>query len=159
MSINGFDKYRDLLLGTAKTYFYPPDLLAAQCAAESGWNPHAISSVGAKGLMQFVPATWGEWGHGKDPFDPAASLDAGCRYMVWLMEKFESWESPTEAAIAAYNWGIGNLRRARNHAIDDDKPSPTSWAAFNPYLPRETRGYVKRIMASRASYVDLLGGY
>jgi soluble lytic murein transglycosylase-like protein len=154
-----FSLYRDTVLDVTKTYDYPPDLLAAQCAAESDWNPLAVSPVGARGLMQFMPATWAEWGLGKDPFDPRASLDAGCRYMVWLMEKFFAWDNQTEAALAAYNFGIGNLRHARNRASDEKSPTPTAWMTLQRYVPAETRDYVKKIMSSRTIYIDLLGGY
>ena len=65
-----------LIKTVADRYGYDAALLAAQAQQESAGNPSAKSPAGALGLMQFMPATWGDYGRGADPFDPEASLDA-----------------------------------------------------------------------------------
>ena len=62
-------------------------LLAAQIAQESGWNPRAVSPVGAQGLSQFMPATWAAYGIDADgdgtadPFTPADAIASQAKYM------------------------------------------------------------------------------
>ena len=153
----GFEGYRQLVLDVAARYAYPAALLAAQCGAESGWHAKAKSPAGAVGLMQFMPATWREWADREDATDPEASLDAGVRYMRWLGAQVQTWESPLEAALAAYNWGLGHLRQARAAAILDCSGHSTEWAALAPHVPAETRDYVTRILGSRARYATLFG--
>ena len=163
-----FSTYRQLVLDVAARHAYPADLLAAQCGAESGWHAKAKSRVGALGLMQFMPATWAEWGDRQDATDPEASLDAGARYMLWLGGQVRTWESPVEAALAAYNWGLGNLRKARAAAIvagagllhlppaEVPRVHSTAWLALEQHVPKETRDYVSRILGSRARYAAVL---
>lgn len=135
--MNARDRYDSLLLYYATEHRLPFSLVKAQMLAESNANPEAISSVGAKGLMQFMPATWDEiMGHGADPYNPELSIEGGCRYLRRLTDFFSG---NTTAALAAYNWGMGNVR---NHIqlhgrIVEEK------------LPKETREYVKRISAKR----------
>lgn len=112
-------------------------LLKAQAMAESNLDPKAVSPAGAQGIAQFMPATWQEWGEKAggfigDPFDPADAIPAQARYLAWLLAKLDG---DVPSALAAYNWGIGNVRRlvtARGH-LDETA------------LPRETRDYIARI--------------
>src|SRR5690242_15687753 len=87
--------------------------LKAQIKAESNFNPRAVSSCGAKGLAQFMDATW-TWAQekgwvpkGADVFDPEMNIKAQAAYMKWILERVTNWD----AAFAAYNWGIGNVRK------------------------------------------------
>ena len=84
-----------------------PALLAALIAQESGWNPQAVSSKGALGLAQLMPATARELG--VDPRDPAANLLGGALYLRRLLDSFDG---DIERALAAYNAGPGRVRRA-----------------------------------------------
>jgi soluble lytic murein transglycosylase-like protein len=103
----------------------PAGLLVRQAWQESRFNTSAVNAwSGAKGLMQFMPATAAEWG--VSVFDPASSADGAARYMVWLYGKLGSWS----LALAAYNWGIGNVMRKGMDAA-----------------PKETRDYVAQIGA------------
>lgn len=92
-------------------YGLPPNLLARQLDIESDHYAvdvvagHRTSSAGAVGIAQFVPATAAELG--VDPTNPFSAIDGAARYMRVLYEKFGSWE----AALAAYNWGQGNMSR------------------------------------------------
>lgn len=108
--------------------------LKAQAMAESAMNPEAVSKVGAKGLMQFMPATWNEWAAGQDIFEPRANIRAGAKYMRWLLERGVI-SGNIEKAWAAYNWGIGNMTRCLEKHGD-------SWLT---YAPKETFDYIERI--------------
>lgn len=101
----------------------------AQVAAESNFNPEAVSSVGAKGLAQFMSPTWKEWGKGRDIYNPEANIDAQIRYMKWLLDRVTNWD----CAYAAYNWGIGNILRVWQDPY---------WKAK---LPLETKNYLVHI--------------
>lgn len=86
-------------------YGLPPDLLNRVAYQESRYNPDAKSPVGAIGIMQFMPATAAEFGI--NPLNPLQSIDAAGRYLAQLYKMFNSWP----IAIAAYNWGPGNMRK------------------------------------------------
>lgn len=102
----------------------PSGLLVRQAWQESRFNPAAVSPVGARGLMQFMPATAKEWG--VDVASPESSADGAGRYMAWLYGRTGSWS----LALAAYNWGIGNVLRKGMIAA-----------------PKETKDYVAQIGA------------
>jgi len=82
-----------------------PALLAAVAEIESAFSPTAISSAGAEGLMQFMPATAGEMG--VDSCDPASAVDGAARYLRRELDRFGS----IELALAAYNAGPGAVQR------------------------------------------------
>ena len=147
----GFSDYKHLVVSTAARYGYDAAMLAAQAAQESAWNPLAKSYAGAVGLMQFMPATWGDWGKGKSRTDPAASLDAGVRYMQWLREKMADTATPEENALAAYNHGYTAMRKHMERVKRSD------WPALAPVVPQETRDYVAKIQAKRMWYAAQLG--
>jgi Transglycosylase SLT domain/D-alanyl-D-alanine carboxypeptidase len=99
-------------------------LLSAQIYAESGFNPFAVSSAGARGIAQFMPGTARSYGLG-NPFDPAAAINAQAHMMRDLLRRFAS----VPLALAAYNAGPGAVARC---------------GCIPPYP--ETRGYVARIL-------------
>jgi soluble lytic murein transglycosylase-like protein len=92
-------------------YGIPHNLQARQLDIESDhYAPDVIdgtriSPTGDIGIAQFQPATAAELG--VDPTDPFASIDAAARYLRSLFDQFGSWD----AALAAYNWGPGNVQR------------------------------------------------
>ncbi|HEU4951528.1 MAG TPA: lytic transglycosylase domain-containing protein [Holophagaceae bacterium] len=145
--------FASLVKAVADRYGYDPGLLAAQAQAESRGNPAAISPVGAIGLMQFMPGTWGDYGRGRDPKDPEASLDAGVRYMKDLLAHYTAMgaASPVELALAAYNWGQGNVDK-KVHEL-----GRTDWAGLVAALPAETQAYVPEILGLVATYRAALG--
>lgn len=147
--MGSFLEYRPLVEETATRYGYDPALLAAQAAQESGWRATVRNTrSGATGLMQFLASTWAEWGQGRDITDPAAQLDAGVRYMRWLLGQVGG---DVRLALAAYNHGIGNVRAKIKAA------KAATWEAIWPLLPEETQKYVPQILARRERYAALMG--
>jgi membrane-bound lytic murein transglycosylase D len=114
---------------------------------ESALNPKATSRMGAKGLWQFMFTTGKLYGlkannYIDERFDPAKSTTAALLYLKDLYDMFQSWE----LAIAAYNCGPGNVKKA----IKRSGGSTDFWKIY-PWLPRETRGYLPGFIA--ASYI------
>lgn len=109
---------------------------------ESGLDPRILSRVGAGGLWQFMPATGREFGLYQDKyiderFDPEKATIAACRYLSQLYRIFGDWEM----ALASYNTGPGNLRRAMRRSGGN-----SFWTVYNS-LPKETRSYVPQFVA------------
>jgi soluble lytic murein transglycosylase-like protein len=82
-----------------------PDLIRAVIAEESGGRPCAVSSKGAQGLMQLMPATSEEFGV-KDPFDPRQNVETGTKLLKQLLTKYKD---DVSLALAAYNAGSGRV--------------------------------------------------
>ena len=103
-------------------------LLAAVVAAESGFRERVTSDKGARGLMQLMPATALRFGVApRELFEPARNLEAGARYLRWLLDRYDG---RLHLALAAYNAGEGAVDR---------------FGGVPPY--RETRRYVRRVYA------------
>jgi membrane-bound lytic murein transglycosylase D len=120
-----------------------PDELKYLSIIESGLNPRATSRVRAVGLWQFMSATGKYYGLSNNWFidermDPEKSTDAACRYLRDLYSMFHDWE----LALAAYNTGPGNVKKAIRRSGYKD----TFWEIY-PQLPRETRAYVPQFVA------------
>jgi len=97
------NKYDAAFAAAERANGLPAGLLRRMAYQESHFNPNARSPVGAVGLMQFMPATARDFGI--DPLDPFQSITAAGRYMAQLYRMAGSWRG----AVAAYNWGIGNV--------------------------------------------------
>lgn len=109
----------------APQYQIDPQLALAIMAAESNFNPQALSPKNAQGLMQLIPET-SERFNVQNPYDPAQNLRGGLTYLRWLLAYFEG---DIALVAAAYNAGEGTVERYRG---------------VPPY--RETRAYVQRIL-------------
>ena len=109
--------YADLFTQAGAKHGISPALLAAVAKTESGFNSAAVSSAGATGLMQFMPAT--AKGLGVNASDPASSIDGAARYLSSLTAQFGS----TELALAAYNAGPGAVQRAGGIPANGQTPS------------------------------------
>ena len=120
-----------------------PDELKYLSIIESGLHTKALSRAGAAGLWQFMPPTGRHYGLHQDWYvderlDPEKATDAACRYLRDLYRQFNDWE----LAIAAYNTGPGNIRKA----IRKSGYKKTFWEIY-PYLYRETRSYLPQFTA------------
>jgi soluble lytic murein transglycosylase-like protein len=96
-----------LIARAAQANGIDPALLAAVARAESGFDPRARSSAGARGLMQLMPARARALGI-TDPDDPAQSLDGGARY---LRQQLDAFDGDLRLALAAYNTGPSAVQR------------------------------------------------
>ncbi|HEY2467649.1 MAG TPA: lytic transglycosylase domain-containing protein [Terracidiphilus sp.] len=101
----------------AAHYRVPPELIAALIDVESRWNPRAVSSKGAMGLMQLMPATAKRYG-AFDPFNPEQNIAAGTRYVTALMWEFRGDLRLVSAAYYAGDRGIARQQLAyRNQDV------------------------------------------
>lgn len=123
--------YRTIARHAAAHYGINPTLFERQINQESGFNPWALSSAGAEGIAQFMPATAASMG--VNPWDPVSSLWGAARLMAQLNRQFRGNYA---MALAAYNAGAGTVRSAIN----------TGGNNWYGYLPSETRNYVRVIM-------------
>jgi len=100
-------KLKPLIEQTAKKYRLDKDLVHAIIAAESGYNPQAVSRAGAIGLMQVMPATAADYGVDSADalFDPEVNVDTGSRHLKRLLGKYNN----IRQAVMAYNAGEGAL--------------------------------------------------
>ena len=107
-------------------------LLAAICYQESGFDPNAVSSMGAQGLMQLMPSTADAMGVPRDKrFDPEQNISASARYIRKVSQSFANIKDGEERirfTLAAYNGGVGHVQDAqtlarkngRNHQVWQD---------------------------------------
>jgi soluble lytic murein transglycosylase-like protein len=109
----------------AEEYNIDEELIRAVIQVESGWRADAVSSKGARGLMQLMPRTAAMLGV-EDAFDPEQNIEGGVKYLAQLTDKYEG---DVEMALAAYNAG----------------PSRVDAAGGSPY-PGTSR-YVNNVMA------------
>lgn len=113
----------------------PRDLLTRLLYQESRFRPdiisgEVVSSAGALGIAQIVP----RWHPGVDPLNPSEAIPYAGNYLAELHDQFDTWPM----ALAAYNWGPGNLRRQ----------------GFQ-HAPLETKNYVAQIMGDLGDLGDL----
>lgn len=139
--------FRQLARQKAQKYGLLPEVFERQIEAESGFNPRAVSSAGARGIAQIMPATARGWG--VNPDDPVAALDAAAKNMAAYTKTFLGGKSPgaetdpvklraaTEKALRAYNAGPGAVEASKRYA--------------------ETNAYVKKIVGPDTfSFTDAL---
>ena len=99
--------FEPLLQEAAEYHRVDPDLVRAVVRTESAFDASAVSTAGAQGLMQLMPALSEELGV-KDPFDPRENVFAGVRYLRWLLDEHDGDEA---LALASYNAGPGTVMR------------------------------------------------
>ncbi|MBX6361971.1 MAG: lytic transglycosylase domain-containing protein, partial [Acidobacterium ailaaui] len=126
--------YQGLINSAASKYGVDPGLISAIIKAESSFNPNAKSSAGAMGLMQLMPGTAQGLGV-TNPFDPEQNINGGTAFFSSLMKKY----GDPQLALAAYNWGPGNVDKAI-------KKYGQSWSSIRSHAPAETRNYVDKVM-------------
>lgn len=119
-----------IIAKASRRYGVEVGLIKAVIKAESNFNPQAVSPVGAQGLMQLMPATARSLGV-DNSFDPEQNVMAGTRFLRDMLKRYDG---NVESALAAYNWGPGNV---------DKHPDR---------LPRETRNYQTRVKQLYSTY-------
>jgi soluble lytic murein transglycosylase-like protein len=124
--------YADLFNAAGARHGVSPKLLAAVAKVESGYNPRAVSKVGAQGLMQIMPGTAKGLGV-SNAFDPAQAVEGAAKLLARNIREFGS----VDLALAAYNAGGGAVRK---------------YGGIPPYA--ETQAYVPKVKAALAA----LGG-
>lgn len=129
MPANGQDRFtgfggdiEQVILSAASRFGVDPALIRAVIKAESGGNARAVSSAGAGGLMQLMPATAKRFGV-NNRFDPAQNIMGGTAYLSFLLKRYRG---DYTKAIGAYNAGEGNIDKGR--------------------YPAETRAYIPKVL-------------
>lgn len=122
--------FAELIENVSVRHGIDPALVHAVVEAESNYRPTARSQMGARGLMQVMPATARELGvrSAGRLFDPKENLEAGVRYLKVLLERFDG---DLRFALAAYNAGPAAVAK---------------YAGVPPF--RETQEYVRRVLAN-----------
>jgi len=124
-------RFAGIISQAAERHGLDPDLLRAVIVQESGGRPEAVSSKGARGLMQLMDETSRDLGV-RDPHDPEESIFAGARYLRGLLDR---WGGDLSKALAAYNAGPGAVEK---------------YGGVPPY--RETQRYVRSILARLGAF-------
>lgn len=132
--------YNNEIASASQRFGVDSALIKGIIEAESNFNPKAGSSAGAQGLMQLMPGTARGLGV-SNPYDPAQNIAGGTQYISGQLKKYGN----IELALAAYNWGPGNVDRAI-------KRYGKSWTAIKPYAPKETQNYVGKVQANTTKY-------
>jgi len=150
------DEYDHLFRKYTKHYFgahFDWHWFKAQGIAESGLKADALSPVGARGIMQILPATYQEIRERNrfmaDIDEPRWNIAAGIFYDRQLYRKWKKkrdihTEERLNFAFGSYNAGYGNILKAHKRARQRN-PVVKRWEQVAAHAPRETRHYVKRI--------------
>jgi peptidoglycan lytic transglycosylase D len=139
----GLSDYYFPIFAKALKSFNIPEEIKYLPIIESSMNPYAVSRVGATGLWQFMFATAKGYGLNMDNFvderkDPVQASYAAAAYFKDAYEELGDWL----LAIAAYNCGMGNVKRAM------EKSNSMDFWELRRYLPKETRNYVPAFIAA-----------
>ena len=121
------DSLQPIIASNATKYGVDPDLLTRQLHKESGFQNLPANKAGATGIAQFVPSTAKQYGI--DPTDVGQSVEGQAHYMSDLSKQFGN----SGLALAAYNWGPGNVSKWLKSGADPKK------------LPDETSDYVRTV--------------
>lgn len=125
------EELEQLIDKAAQRYGIDRELIKAVIKAESNFNPRAVSHAGAQGLMQLMPATARGLGV-TDSFDPEQNVMGGTRFLKSMLDRYNG---DLDSALAAYNWGPGNVDRRPDR------------------LPRETREYLVKVRQYYNNYI------
>lgn len=128
-------RFAPLIERSAKKHKVPVELICGVILQESGGNSRAVSHCGARGLMQLMPATARRFGV-RNSFDPAQNIDAGTKYLRFLLDRFDG---KIELALAGYNAGEGNVAKYGNR--------------IPPF--KETQAYVPAVLSWTQSIIDI----
>lgn len=147
--------YADVVEASADEFGLPPELVYAVILTESSFDADAVSSAGAKGLMQLTDDTneWVAWRLGEESepsriFEPGLNIRRGCYLLSYLYERFGGWNE----ALAAYNAGVGRV----DGWLNDILYSTDQRTLIIDKLPiEETRNYIAKVLKSAEKYKKL----
>lgn len=149
-------RYERLILETCQTYDLEPQLVAAIMLSESSFNPEAVSSADARGLMQLMPDT-AQWIATKklneENFDVQALFtpEVNLRYAGWYLRYLtDRFSGDRVKILAAYNAGQGRVDQWMN----DEQISPDGKELTN-IPPGETQKYVSKVTEAYEQYQTL----
>jgi soluble lytic murein transglycosylase-like protein len=131
VSIERFSRYDEWIQQAATLYQIPSELVRAVIMVESNYDPRALSTAGAIGLMQLMPETAARM-EARDPHDPRENIFGGTRYLRILANLFNG---DLELTIAGYNAGEGAVIR---------------YGGIPPYA--ETQDYVVKVLTYYRRY-------
>ncbi|PYO13439.1 MAG: hypothetical protein DMD75_05650 [Candidatus Rokuibacteriota bacterium] len=140
--------WRDEMREAAQRRGIDPYLVAAVVREESSYYPRATSPVGARGLMQLMPATARLMAPTGDLEDPGFNIELGTRFLAGLMREFND----PRLALAAYNAGANRVRQWLSTRRSDDIEAFVEQIPFD-----ETRLYVKKVVLSWDEYRRIYG--
>jgi len=107
------NKFDPLIIKYANEFYVSPAQIKGHIKVESDFDPCVIGSAGEKGLMQIMDSTARDMGYDpdkEDSLDPETNIKYGAKYIGWLHGQL--W-SNKDKVIAAYNWGIGNVKSGK----------------------------------------------
>ncbi|MFC5467127.1 lytic transglycosylase domain-containing protein [Cohnella suwonensis] len=133
--------YDGLISAAGAKYGVDPALIKGVIQSESSFRSDAVSSAGAKGLMQLMDDTARGLGV-SDSFDPAQNIDGGTRFLSYLLRKYEG---NVQTALAAYNAGPGRVDRL---GIAND----ADIASHMDKLPDETQRYIRKVLDAASQW-------
>ena len=150
--------YGDLIAKQAAVQKLPPELVLGLVRRESLFDPEARSAVGARGLMQLMPATARKVAHSRQErrfatrklYQPALNLRYGTHYLRQMIDKYQG---DKVLALAAYNGGPRNVKRWLKNRSN---VSAALWIEMITY--GETREYVQAVLSYAIIYRQLAGG-
>lgn len=125
------EEFEPIINSCALQYGVDKSLIKAVIHAESGYNPNAVSSKGARGLMQLMPKT-AQGLKVSNTFDPEENIRGGVRYLRFLLD---TCKGDVSMALAAYNAGLSKVAQ---------------YGGIPPY--DETRNYVSKVLSYRKTY-------
>ena len=144
------DEIKYLIIETAKRNGANPLQSLAQAKQESGFSQSAVSPAGAIGVFQLMPGTAADLG--VNPYDLEQNIDGGTRYIRQVNNWFPG---RLDLALAAYNWGVGNVNRMIGGTTSFHPqslwPSPE---AVLQRVPNETRDYIQRVTGYMTELVN-----
>ena len=144
--VSPINEYKKLYNKAAQKYpsLFTACILATQGQAESGFDPNAVSPVGAMGIAQFMPGTAKQYGI--DPFNPEEAIPAQANYMKWCQNFWtpglggRTQFDMKALALVCYNFGPGaSLKNQEKHGW-------ILYAEAKPNLPEETQNYIRKIL-------------
>ncbi|MBP1729008.1 MAG: lytic transglycosylase protein [Deltaproteobacteria bacterium] len=126
-------EFDSIITSCASEFGVDKSLVKAVIHAESGYNPNAVSSKGAAGLMQLMPGTAQDL-KVADSFNPTDNIRGGVRYLRFLLDTFKG---NVTLALAAYNAGLARVAK---------------YGGVPPY--DETRNYVSKVLSYQKNYAS-----